>query len=56
MFTIVASRTTISWARPTTPRISQRRGTGGLSAVPEAACPLPSGMLVADIAHPYLEG
>src|SRR6516165_9747296 len=28
MFTIVASSTTMSWARPTVPRISHRRGSG----------------------------
>src|SRR5690348_7543390 len=42
MFTIVMSRTTISWARPTTPRISQRRGSGvaaGPAAPALAAAP-----------------
>src|SRR5215471_18124082 len=33
MFTIVASRTTISWASPTTPRIHQRRADSG--AIPD---------------------
>ena len=28
MFTIVASSTTMSWARPTVPRMSHRRGSG----------------------------
>src|ERR1700679_943542 len=40
MFTIVASRTTISWASATTARISQRRGsapaTGGTGIGPRA--------------------
>src|SRR6266536_3382011 len=32
MFTIVASSTTMSWARATVPRISHRRGSGGALA------------------------
>jgi hypothetical protein len=33
MFTIVASSTTMSWARPTVPRISHRRGSEGTGYV-----------------------
>ncbi len=47
MFTIVASSTTISWARATTARISQRRGsapvTAGAGAGPRAGPGIPSG-------------
>ncbi len=55
MFTIVASSTTISWARPTTARISQRRGSGASPAVAEGGRPFAFGILISDIALSYLE-
>ena len=55
MFTIVTSRTTISWARPTTARISHRLESGALAACLAAAGSVPLGMFIADIALSYLE-
>src|SRR5215813_15070720 len=52
MFTIVASSTTISWARPTVPRISHRRGSRAAS-VPAAGTVL---ALVSLIALTYRGG
>src|SRR5215471_694849 len=54
MFTIVASRITINWARPMTARISQRRGSGAAAAPPAAAC-FPFGTFIADITLSDLE-
>src|SRR5689334_15905794 len=51
MFTIVTSRTTISWASPTTPRISHRRESGVPAACFGSAWLVPWGMFIADIAR-----
>src|SRR5579859_2776455 len=58
MFTIVTSSTTMSWARPTVPRISHRRSGGALARSAGRPGTRPVGLMLALvllIALTYLE-